>query len=94
MKIFRSLLVLLLVLSALTLLLGCTPNDDSSGKATTEATHVNGTAEADRTAETATAAVSGMETVSNTETTTEEIESDTDSTYTFVIEEGYGVGGN
>jgi len=94
MKIFRSLLVLLLVLSALTLLLGCTPNDDSSGKATTEATHVNGTTEVDRTAETATAAVSGMETVSNTETTTEEIESDTDSTYTFVIEEGYGVGGN
>ena len=82
------------------MLLGCTPDDDSSGKATTEATHVNGTTEADRTAETATAAVSGMETVSNTETvseaetTTEEIESDTDSTYTFVIEEGYGVGGN
>ena len=94
MKKYRSLLVLLLVLSALTLLLGCTPNDDSSGKATTEATHVNGTTEVDRTAETATAAVSGMETVSNTETVTEEIESDTDSTYTFVIEEGYGVGGN
>ena len=116
MSNYKRLVVILLMISALLLLLGCTPDRDETGAANTlpDLTGSNQTLPAGQNGndpgsdgQTASGELAGTdgpadtsgnpgtgEVIPTTEEDIVEVESNTDSTYNFVVSEGYGVGGN
>ena len=116
MSNYKRLVVILLMLSALLLLLGCTPEKDQTepnytlpevtgfnqtlpvGQNAIDSGSSGQTASSERAGTDGPADTSGNpgtgEVIPTTEEDIVEVESNTDSTYNFVVSEGYGVGGN
>ena len=99
----RKILAIILILSALSLLLGCTPNKEETKPTVTppDITEPNRTEPAEQTGTVpgvptseASGLPAGTEELPATESPAEEEDTDVQDTYTIIVDPGIGVGGN